>query len=175
MAPEDSGFVGVVLEWTLWEGGHGSAAADAEGLQADAAAAQREALAADLRLQVEQRYLAFEAARSSASAAETSEAAAEEAARAAREQFDVGELDAAAALDAEVRLLAAQAGSTRARAEAMLSLAALRQALGEPYQAALSSAELRANTQQLETKPSPSEPADEGEPSVTTTDEEEQP
>ncbi|PIE20339.1 MAG: hypothetical protein CSA66_00625 [Proteobacteria bacterium] len=140
--PEDSFFVGATLSWRAFDWGKREAEIDAAELAVDALIAKRQAAVDDLRLAAEQRWLALSAARAEADALEASVDAAREGLRAAQAAFAVGESSSTAVLDAELRLDAARASLVRARAQGQITMAALRLALGDPYEPTVSDAEL---------------------------------
>lgn len=120
----------VNLSWRLWDGGR-TRAAVAESEAAGRAMAERlREFDSRLVFDVQRHVLELHGARAAVPAATAMVRSAEEARRVVSDRFAAGVATSTDALDAQVRLLEAELGLTRARASARLAEARLERAIG---------------------------------------------
>ena len=129
--PVDSGFIGVKLEWPIWDWGAKWYARSAAVAQADAAAAQRKEVRDRVSVEVAARLAATRASASAVGVAQTGIASAEEAYRVMQELVKAGSATTTDLLDAQSALTTARSNLARARYAYALSRVALARALGE--------------------------------------------
>lgn len=124
---------GIVLRWTLWNGGRRSAETDQTAARLRAAEARLDYLEEQITTQVARQYLEVEGAQEAVAVARQIVRSAEETFRVTRQQFETGAALSADVLDAEAALRSAQAREAQAVARYAVARAALLNALGRVW------------------------------------------
>ncbi|HTJ41975.1 MAG TPA: TolC family protein, partial [Kofleriaceae bacterium] len=129
--PNDQGFVGVSLSWTLWDWGSTRDGVRTAEHQQRAAEIGADALVDQVRLDVRQRWLDAKAGYDNLAAAATQLEAAEEAYRLQQVRFDAAAATATDVLDAETDVARARLAATNARYDYFVALVALARSVGD--------------------------------------------
>lgn len=124
--------VGVVANWTLWDGGRVAAEKVEAAATTRALQARHAEVSSQIATDVRQRQLDIESARAALVTAAAAVRSAAEARRVVGERFAVGVATSTEVLDAQVALLQAELDRTRAFANIKLAEARLERALGKP-------------------------------------------
>jgi outer membrane protein len=134
LQPENSLFVGAVLDWKFWDFGHTFYNAKASEKATQAVSFKREDVEQLIQLEVTQRYLAYHSALERVGLLEKAVENATETLRIKKLHFAENTVPSTDVLDAQTRLMAAQGNLAAARTDVWISLAALHLALGGSYE-----------------------------------------
>ncbi len=122
--------LGVMMNWTLFDGGHARALSAESSAQASAIDHQIEEFDAFVGVEIRQRLQDLESSRLAVEASSTAVTAATEARRVAQERFNAGVATNTDVLDAQVAMMEAELEQTRLAAAARLAEARLLRAVG---------------------------------------------
>jgi len=122
--------LGVMMTWTLFDGGHSRALAAETSAQASVIDHQIEDFDALVGVEIRQRLQDLESSRLAVEASSTAVAAATEARRVAQERFNAGVATNTDVLDAQLAMMEAELEMTRLSAAARLAEARLLRAIG---------------------------------------------
>jgi outer membrane protein TolC len=129
--PKDAWFVGLTLQWDVWEWGKTGAAVDEAAARLRQAQQGAVAVADGVAFDVRRRHIDARAALASLEAAGSGVAAAEEAHRIQSARYQQGAATTTDVLDAETDVARARSQLVLARYDYFLSLVALARAIGE--------------------------------------------
>ena len=130
-AIKDSAFVGLTVDWNLWDWGQRKAGVDEARANARAAGLSRDALADAMALDARSKWVAASTRRQTLAVTASGLRAAEEAHRLQQVRFDAGAATTTDVIDAETEVARARAQATIARYQYLIAWMALVRAVGD--------------------------------------------